>query len=310
MDELNIKKVLKNFNIIEILDNNNQDKGIDIRGYSPEYERQIVISLHKAPFPFEKQKLQKFFLLDFLKSIEDIDIKDTIQAKLVQDSHNINNIHVELNIHATKSLYCKKRKCNKLIIQETKDIYEKITLPYVKEHLLKKNVWINEILNGCREVNKIIYSDTDKKNGFFLLPDPKWDYYKNHLYLLAIVNDTSLLSLRDITGDNLTLLENIKSVCNKLICNGFTYNNTLIKLSISKVRFFIHYIPSYWHLHIHIVSVDYGYKGMSINEAHYLDDVIHNIKLDTNYYKNKTINFIECTKNKLIKNILSASKNN
>ena len=310
MFESDLKKILKNFTIIEVLNNSNQEKGIDIRGYSPEYEKQIIISLCKAPFPFEKKKLQKLFVLDFLKKIDEIDVKDTIHAKIIQDSDYINNIHIEINTNATKTVYCNKRKCNKVIIPETQKLYLTVTLPYVKENLLKKNFWIYEILEGKRETNKIIYADTDKNNGFFLLPDPKWDYYKNHLYLLAIVNNKDLLSLRDLTHDNLPLLENIKSVCSNLICNGFHYNEQLIKLSSTKIRFFIHYVPSYWHLHIHIVSTDYGYKGMSINEAHYLDDVIHNIKLDSNYYKNKTINFIECTKSKLIKNLLAESKKN
>ena len=52
MFESDLKKILKNFSIIEVLNNSNQDKGIDIRGYSPEYEKQIIISLYKAPFPF------------------------------------------------------------------------------------------------------------------------------------------------------------------------------------------------------------------------------------------------------------------
>jgi m7GpppX diphosphatase len=41
------------------------------------------------------------------------------------------------------------------------------------------------------------------------------------------------------------------------------------------VRLFLHYQPSYYHLHVHIVSLaNEGFAGAEVGKAHLLDDVI------------------------------------
>jgi m7GpppX diphosphatase len=40
-------------------------------------------------------------------------------------------------------------------------------------------------------------------------------------------------------------------------------------------RFFIHYQPSYYHFHVHIVSLsNEGLSGADVGKAHLMDDVI------------------------------------
>jgi m7GpppX diphosphatase len=307
--EIGIRKIMESFVIIEVLNNNNQDKSVDIRGFSSYLNKQIIISFFKTTFTHQKDKLQNMFLHKNIKQITNINNANSINFKLVHELNNIDTIDVEINTNTTKNTYCTKRKNTKIIVQETQYLYKNIIKPYVKNNLLIKNSWIYDILDGTKENENIIYKNNDPINGFVVLPDPKWDYYKNHLYLLVIVNNKNLYSLRELDNTSLQLLENIKSVCSNLINSGFNYKNNKIQLSKNKLRFFIHYVPSYWHLHIHIVSTDYGYKGMSINEAHNLDDIIHNIKLDSDYYKNKTMHIIESYKHCLIKEILKATKN-
>ena len=41
------------------------------------------------------------------------------------------------------------------------------------------------------------------------------------------------------------------------------------------VRLFLHYQPSYYHLHVHIVSLaNEGFAGAEVGKAHLLDDII------------------------------------
>ena len=62
----------------------------------------------------------------------------------------------------------------------------------------------------CNEIDRIIFEDPDKKAGFIILPDLKWDQKNNRdLYCQALVHDRSLHSLRDLTADHLILLENL-----------------------------------------------------------------------------------------------------
>ena len=60
-----------------------------------------------------------------------------------------------------------------------------------------------------------------------------------------------------------------------------------------QLRVFLHYQPSYYHFHLHIVNVQHPGlgDGIAIGKAILLDDVIDNLKLDGQYYT-KTIGFV------------------
>lgn len=75
------------------------------------------------------------------------------------------------------------------------------------------------ILDKKTESERIVFEDPDPKKGFILLPDMKWDGIQaENLYLVAIVHDKSIRSIRDLTEKHLELLENIRdsgTVCIK-----------------------------------------------------------------------------------------------
>lgn len=69
---------------------------------------------------------------------------------------------------------------------------------------------MHNILDGTREADRVIYNDPDPLLGFVLLPDLKWDSTDlNSLYLVAIVRQKGIASLRDLSGKHLPLLKNI-----------------------------------------------------------------------------------------------------
>ncbi|KAF2346969.1 HIT-like domain, partial [Trinorchestia longiramus] len=71
--------------------------------------------------------------------------------------------------------------------------------------------WIYNILDGVSEVDRVILRDADPETGFVLLPDLKWTGEQlSDLYCQAIVNRRDLASIRDLTGDCLPLLRNIR----------------------------------------------------------------------------------------------------
>ena len=56
------------------------------------------------------------------------------------------------------------------------------------------------------------------------------------------------------------------------------------------MRFYIHYHPSYYHLHVHITHVKYDAPGCQVGRAILLDDVIDNLEVfDDEYYHKKTM---------------------
>ena len=98
------------------------------------------------------------------------------------------------------------------------------------------------------------------------------------LYCVAIVHRRDVRSLRDLTAAHLPLLENILTAGSAAITAKFG-------LPAEQQRIYIHYVPSYFHLHVHFLNAKHdGSYGMAAGKAHTLQDVIGNIKLLPDYY--------------------------
>lgn len=143
--------------------------------------------------------------------------------------------------------------------------------------------WVYNILDHKSEVDRIVIEDLDPSSGFVLVPDLKWDSKDiKSLYLLAIVRKTGIKSLRDLTEEHLPLLRNILNKC--LVCSDsktlikYNYKNVMyvrdydcfvlqkvIKeqygLPSSRIRAFLHYQPTFYHLHIHFTYLQYDAPG-------------------------------------------------
>lgn len=90
--------------------------------------------------------------------------------------------------------------------------------------------WVYNILEKKKEADRIVFEDPDPNTGFVLLPDLKWDGSQvENLYLVAIVHDRSLRSIRDLRQQHLGLLQNIQNkgaVC----CVATNYMQCIIVL--------------------------------------------------------------------------------
>ena len=106
----------------------------------------------------------------------------------------------------------------------------------------------------------------------------KWDE-KNaeNLYLLAIIHQKNVLCLRDLNAGHISLLENIRE-------KSFDAIEKKYGLKRNKLRCYLHYHPSFYHLHVHFTHINYHPPGMP--EKNYaLSKVIENLKLDTEYFQ-------------------------
>lgn len=113
--------------------------------------------------------------------------------------------------------------------------------------------------------------------------------------MLAIVSDESLKSLRDLTKDHLPLLEAINSNCQKILKDNFNFPK-------HKIRAYIHYLPTFFQFHVHFTHVDNSNESSTIERARFLQDVIHNINLDSNYYQKATMQIFVKDSEKLFQN--------
>lgn len=136
-----------------------------------------------------------------------------------------------------------------------------------------------------KEQERIIYEDPCPETGFILLPDIKWDGSNvDTLHVIAIVHRRDLMSLRSLDETHLELLRNIR-------CSGLAALYTNYKIHWNRLRVYLHYQPSFYHLHVHFVSTEYDGPGITCEHSHLLSNVISNIEIDSEYYQKATLTF-------------------
>lgn len=141
-------------------------------------------------------------------------------------------------------------------------------------------------MNHKKESERIIFEDPCKELGFILLPDLKWDGKTlETFYAIAIAHQLNLKSLRSLNASHLPLLRNIRSKAINAISEQFN-------LKRSQLRIYLHYQPSFYHLHIHFTYLEYNAPGIYCERSHLLDTVINNIELMPNYYQKATLSFV------------------
>ncbi|VDN30964.1 unnamed protein product [Gongylonema pulchrum] len=142
------------------------------------------------------------------------------------------------------------------------------------------------MLEHRAEVERIIFEDLDPHNGFLLAPDLKWDGKQlENLYVQAIVRRRGIRSIRDLTANDLPLLNNIRE-------KGYLAIREKYGIDEHQIRAYFHYQPTYYHLHVHFIHVSYDAPASGVAKAYLLEDVINNIKLVPDYYQRATLTFI------------------
>ena len=89
--------------------------------------------------------------------------------------------------------------------------------------------------------------------------------------------------MRDINGDHISMLENIQDVIIKIVSEKYN-------LPKQKLRIFVHYLPTFFHFHIHVNAITNS-QGWDAGRCHMLDTIISNIKLNHNYYQLCTLTY-------------------
>lgn len=179
------------------------------------------------------------------------------------------DIKISIIANATPLHIAKKTKQKQFLIRETPEIYSSIVLPYITAIPPERTQWVLNILSHKTEFEKILYEDPSPIDGFIVLPDFKWDCTTiSQLYLVALIHASDVKSLRDLRKCHINLLKSIRREVARVSMEKWGVGH-------DSLRLFIHYQPSYYHLHVHAVALEMeGWKGMSVAHAHLLDDVI------------------------------------
>jgi len=186
---------------------------------------------------------------------------------------------------ATEKHIAKYSEHEPFVVCETPELYKSVTLPCLESSKFSIQ-WVYNILEKKTEADRIVVEDPDQQIGFIMVPDMKWDGQKvEALYLVALVNNRSLKSMRDLRGEHIPLLKNILE-------KGQTTIKEKYDVGPDKLRVYFHYQPSYYHLHIHFTHIRFDAPGSDVMRAHLLSDVIDNLSIDSEFYSKKSLSYV------------------
>ncbi|XP_068180975.1 m7GpppX diphosphatase-like isoform X2 [Antennarius striatus] len=254
-DETN--SVLCGFQICKVLRHSEREKSIYVHGQIKGQDALVILEKN----PIQTNSVEELLSGSKVKLKMKNDIYSTYQ---LQAPPHLSDIKTTVMWPASKKNVNKFQHQDSFLVEETKEDYFNITLPYILKKRVSNVQWVCNILDKKAEVDRIIYEDPDPKLGFVLLPDMKWNQKNvDDLYLIAIVHQRNIKSLRDLTSAHIPLLMNIFRKGQEAIL--MRYN-----LPANKLRAFIHYQPSYYHLHVHFTKLDYDAPGCGVERAHLL----------------------------------------
>ncbi|KAM8847757.1 m7GpppX diphosphatase [Synchiropus picturatus] len=278
--------VLSGFQMTAVLSESAREKNIFLQGKLN--DETAVVILGKTPI--EQGTLPDIFAESTLQ----LKMKNDIYSEYrLQPPAQLNEMKVTIVHPATKEHVNKYTRQDRVLVEETGEDYQSITLPFIHAQSFSLK-WVYNILEKKAEKDRIVFEDPDEKVGFILLPDLKWDQKQTEdLYLIAIAQQRNIKSLRDLRSEHLPLLENI-------LQRGKDAIQQRYRLPASKLRVYLHYQPSYYHLHVHFTNLNYEAPGCDVERAHLLTDVIQNLQSDGDYYIKRTLHFPLRTDNKLV----------
>ncbi|KAH7328133.1 HIT-like domain-containing protein [Stachybotrys elegans] len=220
-----------------------------------------LLILERAPFPSSSAYLGALpASLAQLKNLGANDIYNWYMARSgavgVQDEGGdfFPDLKVNLIYPCTETHVKKYSKQGVRFVTETPDIYRDRVRPYMQSKRDEGRLnWVFNIIEGRSEVEDVIYRTKLGEagdEGFLLLPDLNWDRKTlDALHLLAIVERRDIWSLRDLKKKHLAWLEHMKA---KLIDAAVA---SYPSVEPDQLKLYVHYQPTYYHFHIHIVHV-------------------------------------------------------
>ncbi|CAR28113.1 ZYRO0D14146p [Zygosaccharomyces rouxii] len=308
------RSLVDKFRFERVLNSNPQTKTISLLGFID--EKSAILTAEKTHFTFDENKVgsqsgsdgintpffyhceNEYSCTNAMQELRQLTSNDIYYWGLTVLKQNMDhNPTARLNlIWPATSVHIRKFEQQQLhLVRETPETYEKIVKPYIDEmYNLGRLKWVYNILYQGAEADRVVYRDfleDNKRDGFVILPDMKWDGVNlDALYLVAIFYRDDLKSIRDLRPGDRDWLKSLNTKIRTIVPGCYNY-----AIRADELRIFVHYQPSYYHFHIHIVNIRHPglNDGIAAGKAILLDDVIENLKyLGPNGYMNKTLTYV------------------
>lgn len=279
---MSLESLVPKFKLEKVLSTNPQTKTIVLLGSID--SQPSIITLEKSHFTEA--------VLSTIGAVRQITENDIYRWGLSTLSQDLSsNAGAKLNlIYPATEKHIKKYATQRFhLVSETPADYAEVVEPYIDTMVGDRIKWVRNILFEGAEAESVVYRDDDLIDGFVLLPDMKWDGVNlDSLYLVSIVNRTDIRSLRDLNVNHKTWLESINDKIRSVVAGHFEIN-------VDQLRLFVHYQPSYYHFHIHVVNIKHQGlgDGIAAGKAILLEDIIEQLQwLGEKGFKKKTITYV------------------
>lgn len=162
------------------------------------------------------------------------------------------------------------------LVMETPEIYHKHIRPYMERMRDPSRLqWMQNIIDQKAEVDDVILrSQRSNSRGFVLLPDLNWDRATiSSLHLLVILECNDIWSLRDLKKGDISWLWDLRAEVTTATIKAYP------SLRPDQLKFYVHYLPTYFHFHIHVVHVllDSG-STQAVGKAIALESIISQLQ--------------------------------
>ncbi|XP_068834795.1 m7GpppX diphosphatase isoform X1 [Capricornis sumatraensis] len=280
------------FRVKKVLRESARDKIIFLHGKVPIGSPQVneasgdedgedaVVILEKTPFQVDQ-------VAQLLKGSPELQLQfsnDIYSTYHLFPPRQLSDVKATVVYPATEKHLQKYLRQDLHLVRETGSDYRNVTLPHLESQSLSIQ-WVYNILDKKAEADRIVFENPDPSDGFVLIPDLKWNQQQlDDLYLIAICHRRGIKSLRDLTPEHLPLLRNILREGQEAILRRY-------QVAADQLRVYLHYLPSYYHLHVHFTALGFEAPGAGVERAHLLAEVIDNLEQDPEYYQRRTLTF-------------------
>ncbi|KAI0117131.1 scavenger mRNA decapping enzyme [Daldinia grandis] len=263
---------------------NQGEAGRDITLYGQVDSQPALLILERAPIPDAEEYLS--ILPANLRSITNLGNNDIYSwflasgGPILKENENdkFADFKISMICPCTDKHIKKHSKQGYRFVTETPEIYRDKVRPFMQTNREEGRLnWVFNIIEGRKEVEDVIYRTPlgqDGDEGFLMLPNLHWDRKTTEaLHLLGIVERRDIWSLRDLKKKHIPWLKHMKA---KLIDATV---KTYPQIDTDQLKLFVHYQPTYYHFHIHVVHVMLeATSTQSVGKAIGLDSIIQQLE--------------------------------
>jgi len=249
-EKADAESLIPKFKVERLLNQDQNDRRISLLGTIDGFP--AVLIAERAAFVSDPDSIRSFHAA--LTKVQNLGANDIYRWYLASsglNDHAPSDLKLNLIWPCTEQHILKYSAQTVRIVTETPQIYRDYVRPYM--HIKREDGrlnWVFNIIEGRKEQEDVIIRESGEEEGFLLLPDLNWDRKTlGTLRLLAVVERRDLWSLRDLTKSHIPWLKRMRDKLLDAVVKVYP------KLDRDQLKLYVHYQPTYYHFHIHVVNV-------------------------------------------------------